>query len=259
MLKILAIGDIVGEIGLRAVERTLRTLRSEYEIDFTVANGENASGVGITPSQANRLYTAGVDVITLGNHVWGRREIAQFLDDDGYILRPANLADLAPGRGYGIFLVKNKLLGVVNLIGRCEMHFGPDNPFHAASKIVKEIAKQTNLCVVDFHANATSEKAALCYHLDGKVSAVWGTHTHVQTADERIFPQGTGFLTDLGMTGPVDSVLGVRAEQSVRMFRGEVPSRFETADGDCAICGAVFTIDETSGKCIDVERIRREV
>lgn len=258
MLKILAIGDIVGENGLRTVERTLRALKSEYEIDFTVANGENASGVGITPQQAERLYIAGVDVITLGNHVWGRREIARFLDDDGYILRPANLADLAPGRGYGIFSVKNKLLGVVNLIGRCEMHFGPDNPFHTANKIVKEIAKQTNLCVVDFHANATSEKAAMAYHLDGKVSAVWGTHTHVQTADERIFPQGTGFLTDLGMTGPIDSVLGVRAEQSVRMFRGEVPSRFETADGPCAICGAVFTIDETNGKCIGVERIRRE-
>ncbi len=259
MLKILAIGDVVGEIGIRAVERTLRTLRSELEIDFTVANGENASGVGITPHQAERLYAAGVDVITLGNHVWGKREIAQFLEDDGYILRPANFADLAPGRGYGIFPVKHKLLGVVNLIGGCEMHFGPDNPFHAASKIVKEIAKETNLCVVDFHANATSEKAALAYHLDGKVSAVWGTHTHVQTADERVFPQGTGFLTDLGMSGPINSVLGVRAEQSVQMFRGEVPSRFETAEGICAVCGAVFTIDEASGKCVRVERIRREV
>lgn len=258
MLKVLAIGDIVGEIGVRAVERSLRAIQKEYQIDFTVANGENASGVGIVVNQAQRLYTAGVDVITLGNHVWGKREIAQFLEDDGYILRPANLADLAPGRGYGIFSVKNKLIGVINLIGRCDMNFGPDNPFHCASKLCKEIAKQTNLCVVDFHASATSEKIAMAYHLDGKVSAIWGTHTHIPTADERIFPKGTGYITDLGMTGPVNSVLGVRPEQSLRMFLGDVPVRFETADGACAICGAVFTIDETNGTCVRVERIRWE-
>ncbi len=257
-MKVLAIGDVVGEIGVHALERGLRALQAEYQIDFTVANGENAAGVGITSNLARRLYTAGVDVITLGNHVWGKREIARFLEDDGYILRPANLADLAPGRGYGIFSVKNKLLGVVNLIGRCDMNFGPDNPFHCVSKICKEIAQHTNLCVVDFHANATSEKAAMAYHLDGQVSAVWGTHTHVQTADERIFPKGLGFLTDLGMTGPANSILGIRPEQSLRMFRGDVPVRFETADGPCLICGAVFTIDETTGACTGIERIRRE-
>ena len=258
-LQILAIGDVVGDIGVSALERNLRKIQHQHNIDFTVVNGENAAGVGITPQLAHRLYTAGADVLTLGNHVWGKREIATFLDEDGYILRPANLADLAPGRGYGIFPVKRKMLCVVNLVGRCSMDFGPDNPFHCVSRILKETAQHADFTVVDFHASATSEKAAMAYHLDGTVSALWGTHTHVQTADERVLPKGLGFLTDLGMTGPLESVLGIRPEQSLRMFRGEVPVRFETASGVCLICGAVFSIEEESGKCTGVTRIRMEV
>lgn len=254
-MNILAIGDIVGEIGTSALEKNLRKIKAENEIDFTIVNGENAAGVGITPALAHRIYNAGADVITLGNHVWGKKEIIRFLDEDGYILRPANMADLAPGRGYGIFQVKSKMICVINLIGRCDMNFGPDNPFTCVSKILKETARLSDFTVIDFHASATSEKIAMAHHVDGKVSALWGTHTHVQTADERVFPNGTGYITDLGMTGPINSVIGVRAEQSLRMFRGDVPVRFETAQGPCNICGAVFCLNDDFS-CREVRRIQ---
>ncbi|MEG2377163.1 MAG: TIGR00282 family metallophosphoesterase [Oscillospiraceae bacterium] len=255
-MNILAIGDVVGEVGVHALERRLREIKRENNVDFTVVNGENSAGVGVTPSLAHRIYNAGADVITLGNHVWGKKEIVNFIEDDGYILRPANLADVAPGRGHGIFQVKGKMICVINLQGRCGMDFGPDNPFTCVSRILKETARLSDFAVVDFHANATSEKIAMGYNLDGKVSAVWGTHTHVQTADERVLPNGTGYITDLGMTGPIDSVLGVRIEQSLKMFRGEVPVRFETAPGPCKVCGALFSLDDTSFKCTSVQRIQ---
>ncbi len=254
-MNILAIGDVVGEVGVKILDKKLSQIKKENEIDFTVVNGENAAGVGITPSIAHRIYTAGADVITLGNHVWGKREIVNFLEDDGYILRPANLADIAPGRGYGIFQVKGKMVCVINLIGRCGMDFGPDNPFTVVTKILKETSRLSDFTIVDFHANATSEKIAMGYHLDGKVSALWGTHTHVQTADERVFPNGMGYITDVGMTGPLNSVLGIRPEQSLRMFRGDVPVRFETAPDPCSICGAIFKLDEEL-KCKEVIRVQ---
>ena len=255
-MNILAIGDVVGEIGVEELEKSLRKIKTEHNVDFTVVNGENSAGVGITASLAHRIYNAGADVITLGNHVWGKRDIARFLDEDNYILRPANLADIAPGRGYGIFQVKSKMICVINLIGRCGMDYGPDNPFTCVSRILKESERHADFTVVDFHANATSEKIAMAYHLDGKVSALWGTHTHVQTADERVFPSGLGYITDLGMSGPVNSVLGIRPEQSVRMFKGDVPTRFETAPGPCSICGAVFCLDDNDFKCRSVKRIQ---
>lgn len=254
-MNILAIGDVVGEIGVCALEKKLRGIQKEYGVDFTVVNGENSAGVGITPSLAHRLYNAGADVITLGNHVWGKKEIVNFLDDDGYILRPANLADIAPGRGSGIFNVKSKMVCVINLQGRCDMNFGPDNPFTCVSRIIKENSRHSDFTIVDFHAQATSEKIAMAYHLDGKVSALWGTHTHVQTADERILPGGLGYLTDVGMTGPINSVLGIKPEQSLRMFRGDVPVRFETASGPCKICGAVFYLDDETFRCTKIDRI----
>lgn len=254
-MNILAIGDVVGEIGVCALEHKLREIQREHSVDFTVVNGENSAGVGITPALAHRLYSAGADVITLGNHVWGKKEIVNFLEDDGYILRPANLASLAPGRGHGIFHVKSKMVCVINLQGRCDMNFGPDNPFTCVSRILKETSQHSDFTIVDFHAQATSEKIAMAYHLDGKVSALWGTHTHVQTADERVFAGGTGYISDVGMTGPINSVLGIKPEQSLKMFRGEVPVRFETASGPCKICGAVFYLDDESFKCTRVERI----
>lgn len=252
-LHVLAVGDVTGAGGLKCLRKHLRALKLLNKIDFCVVNGENASGVGITPQQADEIFDAGADVITLGNHTWNRREICTELDDNSRILRPANFLPSLPGNGWGIYETKVGPVAVVNLIGRCNMNFGPDNPFHVADKVLKEIGNVPVL--VDFHAEATSEKLAMAYHLDGRVSALWGTHTHVQTADEQVFPGGMGYITDLGMTGPIRSVLGVKPEQSVNLFRGELTSRFEWVTGACRLCGAVFTIDAASGKCTAAERV----
>ena len=252
-LHVLAVGDIVGNSGLDCLRKNLRGLKKLYHAELCVVNGENASGVGLTPRQAEDIFNAGADVITLGNHTWNRREICDYLDESPYILRPANYPPEVPGRGWGIFETACGPVAVVNLIGRCDMNFGPDNPFRVIDPILKEAGDVP--VFVDFHAEATSEKLAMGYYLDGKVSALWGTHTHVQTADEQILPQGTGYITDLGMTGPIRSVLGVRPEQSVAMFRGGVTSRFETAPGPCRLCGAVFTVDTQSKRCSKAERV----
>ena len=254
-MKILAVGDIVGEAGLDTLQALLRRVKREQEIDFTVVNGENASGVGLTPKQADEMLAAGADVLTLGNHTFNNRQIAPYLDDCPYILRPANYAPQTPGRGAAVFdgPQASRIL-VVNLIGRCDMHFGPDNPFLCADKLLAEYAGQYDIALCDFHANATSEKIAMGYYLDGRASAVWGTHTHVQTADERVNPKGTGYITDIGMVGPIVSVLGVCPEQSIAMFRGDLTEYFKTAPGDCALSGAVFEISR-DGKCQSVRRV----
>ena len=252
-LRVMAVGDVVGTPGLCCLEKHLRGLKKLHGIDFCVVNGENASGVGLTPQQAERIFSAGADVITLGNHTWNRREICPYLDECGYILRPANFQPSLPGRGWGVFETSAGPVAVVNLIGRCNMDFGPDNPFRVVDKILKDVGKMP--VFVDFHAEATSEKLAMAYYLDGKISALWGTHTHVPTADEQILPEGTGYQTDLGMTGPVRSVIGVKPEQSIAMFRGELTSRYEVAPGACKLCGAVFTVDAGTGKCTGVERV----
>ena len=250
---ILAIGDVVGEQGLEHLERHLRTLKKLKDIHFTVVNGENASGVGITPEQAERLYRAGADVITLGNHTFGKTQIAGQLEEDPCLLRPANFTGRAPGKGWGVYECGRIQIGVMSLIGRCGLDFNADNPFTTAAKLLRE--DRPALTLVDFHAEATSEKLAMGYYLDGQVSAVWGTHTHVPTADERILPRGTGYLTDLGMTGPVESVLGIQPEQSVEMFLGGLPGRFRVAEGPCKMQGAVFSLDSETGLCVHVERI----
>ena len=250
---ILALGDVTSETGVRHLARRLRELKRLCGIDFTVVNGENISGVGLTPEQAEDLFAAGADVITLGNHTWGRMQIADYLDDCPYILRPANLHPSLPGRGFGVFETKIGQVGIVNLLGRCNLDFRPDNPFRVIDKVLKELDGRPVL--LDFHAEATSEKLAMAYYLDGKISAQWGTHTHVQTADEQILPKGTGYLTDLGMTGPVHSVIGVKPEQSIANFRGELTSRYETAPGPCMLAGAVFTIDAKTGRCTAAERV----
>ena len=253
LYSVLAVGDVVGEAGLAHLERHLRPLQKLKNISFTVVNGENISGVGLTCKQAWRVYDAGADAVTLGNHTFGKMQIRDYLDDCPYILRPANLHPSLPGRGFGVFETKIGQVGVVNLLGRCNLDFRPDNPFRVIDKVLKELDGLPVL--LDFHAEATSEKLAMAYYLDGKISAQWGTHTHVQTADEQILPKGTGYLTDLGMTGPVHSVIGVKPEQSIANFRGELTSRYETAPGPCMLAGAVFTIDAKTGRCTAAERV----
>ena len=250
---ILAIGDVVGEQGLEHLERHLRTLKKLKDIHFTVVNGENASGVGITPEQAERLYRAGADVITLGNHTFGKAQIAGQLEEDPCLLRPANFTGRAPGKGWGVYECGRIQIGVMSLIGRCGLDFNADNPFTTAAKLLRE--DRPALTLVDFHAEATSEKLAMGYYLDGRISALWGTHTHVPTADGQILPKGTGYLTDLGMTGPVTSVLGIRPEQSVEMFLGGLSGRYQVAPGPCKMQGAVFSLDSENGLCLDVEQV----
>ena len=252
-LRILAVGDVVGLPGLSYLSRHLRSLKQLYKIGFCVVNGENANGVGILPRQADLIFDAGADVITLGNHTFGRREICPYLDDHRYILRPANLAPSLPGRGWGVFETNAGPIAVANLIGRCAMDFTPDNPFRVVDKILKDVGTIPTL--IDFHAEATSEKLALGYYLDGRVSAVWGTHTHVPTADERVMPKGTGYITDLGMTGPIESVIGIRPEQSIETFLGGLPGRYRAADGPCKAQGAIFTLESDTGLCTGVERV----
>ncbi len=254
ILRVLAVGDVCSESGLSYLSHTLRGVKRQESVDFVVVNGENVSGVGLTPAQARALFDAGADVVTLGNHTWSRLQITHFLDDNPYILRPANYPARLPGRGYGVFPGPMGLrIGVVNLLGRVEMDPNVDNPFTTADRILGEL--EADVVLVDFHAAATSEKLALGWYLDGRVSAVWGTHTHVPTADPKILPKGTGHITDLGMTGPADSILGIRPELSINLFLGGLPRRYEPAEGRCKLEAALFTIDTKTKQCTRVERV----
>lgn len=252
-LRVLAVGDVVGNPGMERIRKSLRRLIRKTGADFTVVNGENASVVGLTPRQAEDILDAGADVITLGNHSFSKREIVPYLEDTDRILRPANYAPQTPGRGWAVYETRFGPIGVIDLIGRCNMDYSPDNPFLLAEKLLKKL--DTRLILVELHAEATSEKLAMGYMLDGKVSAVWGTHTHVPTADIRVLPQGTGYITDLGMTGPRDSVLGIRPELSIARFRGDLPERYRWAEGETKLEGALFTIDAATGKCLKAERV----
>ena len=252
-LRVLAVGDVVGNPGMDRIRKSLRRLIRQTGADFTVVNGENASVVGITPRQAEDILDAGADVITLGNHSFSKREIVPYLDDTDRVLRPANYAPQTPGQGWAVYETRFGPIGVIDLIGRCNMDYSPDNPFLLVEKILKKL--DTRLILVELHAEATSEKLAMGYMLDGRVSAVWGTHTHVPTADIRVLPRGTGYITDLGMTGPRESVLGIRPELSIARFRGDLPERYRWAEGDTKLEGALFTIDAATGKCLKAERV----
>ncbi len=252
-LKVLAVGDVVGTPGLGRIRKSLRYLKRKTGADFVIVNGENASAVGMTPDQAQAVLDSGADVITMGNHTYSRREIVPFLDDCSNILRPANFAPQAPGRGWGLFETKAGPVAVIDLIGRCNMDYGPDNPFLLIEKILKEV--KTKLIFVELHAEATSEKLAMGYMLDGRITALWGTHTHVPTADTQVLPKGTGYVTDLGMTGPKISVLGIRPELSIAKFRGDLTSRYQWADGPTKLEAVLFTVDSETGLCKTVERV----
>jgi len=251
--RVLAVGDVVGGPGLERIRRSLRWLKRKTNADFVVVNGENAAVVGITPDQADQILDAGADVITMGNHTWSKREIVPYMDECPQILRPMNYAPQVPGRGWGIYETKAGDVAVIDLIGRVSMDYGPDNPFTVVEKALKEI--NTKIILVELHAEATSEKLALGYMLDGRVSAVWGTHTHVPTADARVLPKGTGYCTDLGMTGPRESVLGIRPDLSIAKFKGDLPERYRWAEGPTKLEAVLFTIDSTTGKCLKAERV----
>lgn len=251
--KVLAVGDVVGGPGMERIRKSLRPLKRTTGADFVVVNGENASVVGITPGQAEDILDAGADAITLGNHSFSKREIVSYLDESRRIIRPANYAPQVPGKGWTVLESRFGGVALIDLIGRCGMDYGPDNPFLMIEKILRQV--KAKFILVEIHAEATSEKLAMGYLLDGRVSAVWGTHTHVPTADERVLPKGTGYVTDLGMTGPRDSVLGIQPELSIAKFRGDLPERYRWAVGPTKLEGVLFTLDSDTGKCLRAERV----
>lgn len=256
ILQVLAVGDVVSKKGLAFLGQHLRQIKREHGVHFTVVNGENAAGIGVLPDQVEEIFGAGADVVTLGNHTWGKMKIIHYLDDCRYLLRPANFAQQLPGQGYGVFEGPAGLhIGVINLIGRVSMDPNVDNPFRKADQILEQLEDRTDLILVDFHAEATSEKLAMGWYLDGRVSAVWGTHTHVPTADAKLFPNGTGYVTDLGMTGPAESVLGIRPGDSINKFLGGLPRRYEAAEGPCKLESVLFSIDTGTGRCVAVRRL----
>ena len=251
--KVLCVGDVVGNPGMERIRRSLRYLKRQTNADFVVVNGENAAVVGLMPNQAEDILDAGADCITMGNHTWGKREIVTYLDDCPRIIRPANYAPQVPGRGWAEFETKAGTVAVIDLIGRCNMDYGPENPFLLVEKILKETTAK--IILVEIHAEATSEKLAMGWMLDGRVSAVWGTHTHVPTADAQILPKGTGYVTDLGMTGPKNSILGIRPELSIQKFRGDLTDRYKWADGPTKMEAVLFTIDAATGMCKAAARV----
>lgn len=252
---LLAIGDIVGNPGRKIVKELLPKFRKDYGADLVIANGENAAGgFGITYTVAQELYSYGIDVITMGNHVWSKKEIMSFIDEDKRIIRPANLPDKLPGKGSTIIELFNYKVGIINLLGRVYME-PADSPFNSALKEIEILKEKAEIIIVDFHAEATSEKLAMAWFLDGKANIVFGTHTHVQTADERILPNGTGYITDLGMTGPYNSIIGVEKDIIIKKFVTQIPDKFEVAKGEAQFNAVVFNIDDKTRKVSSIERI----
>jgi metallophosphoesterase (TIGR00282 family) len=259
-VKVLFVGDIIGSPGRLALSRYLPELKARGEVDCCIVNGENAAGgFGLTREVSTELFDLGVDVITGGNHLWDKREIHDFISLEPRIVRPANYPEGTPGAGSALIEVPNgKRLAVLNLLGRVFMP-AVDCPFRTADALLPGLRRVTPLVVVDVHAEATSEKVAMGWYLDGRVSAVVGTHTHVQTADERVLPRGTAYMTDVGMTGPHDSVIGVRRDVAIKRFLTQLPIRFQTAKGDPRLCAALVDIDDDNGRAVSIKRIQRRV
>ena len=256
-MKVLFIGDIVGEPGRKIIARHLPKIIESYSIDLVLGNGENAAGgFGITPDIADELFDYGIDVITTGNHVWDKKEIIPYIGKEQKLLRPANYPDSAPGAGSVVIKTqKCGTVGVLQVMGRVNMPL-LDCPFQTANRHVEVLRESVRTIVVDMHAEATSEKMAMGWHLDGRVSAVLGSHTHIQTADARILSQGTAYLTDLGMTGPVNGVIGMKKELSLERFLTHMPRRLEVANGPCELSGAVVEINQDTGTAISIERVQ---
>lgn len=257
-MRLLCVGDVCGSIGCEKVRRVLPTFKRENKIDTVIINGENsADGNGITPQSAMDLFSSGADVITGGNHSFRRKEVFDYLDSNEFVLRPHNLTEVQNGSGYCLLDKGRYTVAVINLSGTIYLdRLNAENPFLCADELLERAKNDgADVIVVDFHAEATSEKRALGYYLDGKVSVLFGTHTHVQTADNTVLPNGTGYITDLGMTGPVHSVLGVRSDIIINRLRSGDQSKFELADGPCELHGCVFDIDIKTGKTLSTELI----
>lgn len=255
-VRVLAIGDIVGKPGRAILRERLREFRREESLHFVVANGENvAQGAGITPDDADDLFKSGVDVITCGDHVWNKKEIIPYIEKTPAVLRPANYLDDQPGRGAVVLEAGGVKFAVLHLQGNVFMHTPAGNPFRTADQWIEKFRAETKIVLVDMHCEATSEKVAMGWHLDGRASFVFGTHTHVQTADERLMPKGTAYITDVGMTGPYESVIGRRVDRVLHRFTTGLPAFFEVATGDVRMCGAIATIDTDTGLATEIRRV----
>ena len=254
-MRILVVGDVVGQNGLNKLKEILPNFKQREKIDFVIVNGENvADGMGITEKLYRQILFAGADVVTLGNHTWAKKDIFNFIDDDK-ILRPANYPKNVLGKGYSIYSCKNKKIAVINLIGRTNMGVLSENPFIEADAIIEKIKNKADIIAIDFHAEATAEKIAFAHYLDGKVSIVFGTHTHVQTADECILPKGTAYITDIGMTGPTDSVIGMDKNASIKRFVTTLPEKYKIADGESKMNSCLFELNDETCRIEKVTRI----
>jgi 2',3'-cyclic-nucleotide 2'-phosphodiesterase len=256
-MKVIIIGDVVGRPGRKVLCSSLKKLKDQYEAEFVIANAENAAeGAGVVPRVGDEILNAGVDVMTSGNHIYDKKEVIQYIENQPRLIRPANYAPDAPGRGMWLgSSASGTRVAVINIQGRIFMP-PSDCPFRTADRLISEIGKRASIIIVDHHAEATSEKQAMGRYLDGRVSVVVGTHTHVQTADEQIFPGGTAYITDLGMTGPYDSIIGVESQLVISRFVRGLSNRYETATGDAQLRGVVVEIDERTGKSLHIERLQ---
>lgn len=255
-MKILAVGDLIGNAGVNELKNRLKQIREKEQIDFVIVNGENsAEGMGMTEKNFKDILSQNVDVITMGNHTWGKKDIFKFIDHPK-LIRPANYPKGVVGKGHNIYNCKNKKIAVINLIGRVDINVLSENPFIIAKEIIEKIKNQVDIIIVDFHAEATAEKIAMGHYLDGKATVVYGTHTHVQTADEQILPKGTAYITDIGMTGPKNSVIGMDIQASIKRFETTLPERYKIATGECMFNGVIFDIDDNTNKAISVTRVK---
>ncbi len=256
-MKILAVGDLIGNAGVSKLKKELNKIIEQENIDFVIVNGENAGeGMGITQKNFNDLLDEKIDVITMGNHTWGKKDIFKFIDHPK-LLRPANYPKGVIGKGYSIYECGNKKIGVINLIGRVDINVLSENPFIIGKEIVNKIKNKVDIIVVDFHAEATAEKIAMARYLDGEITILFGTHTHVQTADETIFEKGTGYITDLGMTGPKHSVIGMDIDASIKRFVTTLPERYRIATGECMLNAVIFDVDDNTNKVTKICRIKK--
>lgn len=254
-MKILAVGDIIGDNGVRELKRQVPKIKEKEQIDFIIVNGENsAEGMGITEKNFNDILSCGANVVTMGNHTWGKKDIFKFIDNPK-IIRPANYPEGVVGKGYNIYECKDKKIAVINLIGRVDINVLSENPFLVVNKIIERIQNDVDIIIIDFHAEATAEKIAMGHYVDGKATVIFGTHTHVQTADEKILPKGTAYITDIGMTGPENSVIGMDINASLKRFETTLPERYKIADGKSIFNGCIFEIDDNNCKVTKIRRI----